>query len=256
MARANRHHIPGQVWHITHRCHKKEFLLKFAKDRRSWHSWLFEAKKRFGLCVLNYLVTSNHIHLLVRDGGKGEIARSMQLVAGRVAQEYNFRKKRKGAFWEDRYHATAVATDEHLIRCLLYIDFNMVRAGVVHHPVEWPEGGYAELQDDRQRYNVIDCEAMLELLGLSDQETLKLSRRQWADDFLESLRDASGREACWTESLAVGSVGFIRGVQGALGQKASDRQILRAEEGYVLREADLEYHANLPSKGIDDENPR
>jgi REP element-mobilizing transposase RayT len=27
MARANRHHIPGQVWHITQRCHKKAFLL-------------------------------------------------------------------------------------------------------------------------------------------------------------------------------------------------------------------------------------
>jgi len=24
MARANRHYIPGSVWHITHRCHKKE----------------------------------------------------------------------------------------------------------------------------------------------------------------------------------------------------------------------------------------
>ena len=29
MARANRHHLPGYVWHITHRCHKREFLLKF-----------------------------------------------------------------------------------------------------------------------------------------------------------------------------------------------------------------------------------
>ena len=28
MVRANRHHIPRQVRHITHRCHKKEFLLK------------------------------------------------------------------------------------------------------------------------------------------------------------------------------------------------------------------------------------
>ena len=27
MARAKRHYIPGQVWHITHQYHKKEFLL-------------------------------------------------------------------------------------------------------------------------------------------------------------------------------------------------------------------------------------
>ena len=34
MPRANRHYIPGYDWHITRRCHKKEFLLKFDKDRR------------------------------------------------------------------------------------------------------------------------------------------------------------------------------------------------------------------------------
>jgi hypothetical protein len=31
--------VPGQVWHITHRCHKKEFLLRFARDRRRWVDW-------------------------------------------------------------------------------------------------------------------------------------------------------------------------------------------------------------------------
>jgi hypothetical protein len=29
MPRANRHFLPGYVWHITHRCHRKNFLLKF-----------------------------------------------------------------------------------------------------------------------------------------------------------------------------------------------------------------------------------
>ena len=67
MASVSRHYIPGNVWHITHRCHKKEFLLKFGRDRRRWIEWLFEARKRYGLKVLNYMVTSNHVHLLVKD---------------------------------------------------------------------------------------------------------------------------------------------------------------------------------------------
>ncbi len=62
MARAKRHFLPGHVWHITHRCHKKDFLLKFARDRCRWLQWLFEAKKRYGIRILNYMVTSNHIH--------------------------------------------------------------------------------------------------------------------------------------------------------------------------------------------------
>jgi len=100
--------------------------------------WLFEAKKRYGLIVLNYMITSNHIHLLVADDdSKGVISRSMQLIAGRTAQEYNWRKNRKGAYWEDRYHATAVERDDHLFRCMAYLDLNMVRAGVVSHPSDW-----------------------------------------------------------------------------------------------------------------------
>jgi putative transposase len=99
MPRANRYFLPEYVWHITHRCHKKEFLLKFARDRRRWMYWLFQAKKPYGVRVLNYTVTSNHIHLLVKGARRREvIPRSMQLSAGRTAQEYNHRKNRKGAY--------------------------------------------------------------------------------------------------------------------------------------------------------------
>lgn len=128
MPRANRHYIPGYVWHVTHRCHKKEFLLRFGRDRRLWIKWLFEAKKRYGLSILNYMVTSNHIHLMVSDtGGRDTISKSIQLIAGRMGQEYNQRKIRKGAFWEDRYHAIAVAFDEHLFKCMVYIDIHPVK---------------------------------------------------------------------------------------------------------------------------------
>jgi putative transposase len=59
MPRGNRHHLAGCVWHITERCHRKQFLLKFARDRRAWVAWLYQARKRFGLCVLNYQVACN-----------------------------------------------------------------------------------------------------------------------------------------------------------------------------------------------------
>ena len=38
MPRAYRYFIPGQVWHITHRCHEKGFLQKFARDRDDLHT--------------------------------------------------------------------------------------------------------------------------------------------------------------------------------------------------------------------------
>jgi hypothetical protein len=80
MPRAHRHFLPGLVWHLTHRCHKREFLLKFARDRNNYLSWLYEARKRFGLCVLNYMVTSNHAHPLIKDTGEGSTQRSRTLL--------------------------------------------------------------------------------------------------------------------------------------------------------------------------------
>ena len=138
MARAKRHYIPGQIWHITHRCHKREFLLKFSKDRRRWLQWLYEAKRRYALTILNCMITSNHIHLsreardfasstCVDHGNRDVIPSSIKLVAGRTGQEYNQRKGRRGAFWEDRYHATAVEEGDHLFRCLVYIDMNPIK---------------------------------------------------------------------------------------------------------------------------------
>ena len=98
MPRAHRHYLAGQIWHLTHRCHQRQFLLKFARDRQAWIGWLFEARKRFSLCVLDYMVTSNHIHLLVHDlKGHEVIPRSIQLTAGRSGQQYNQRKEKEDA---------------------------------------------------------------------------------------------------------------------------------------------------------------
>ena len=53
MPRANRHFLPGLVWHLTHRCHERNFLLKFTPDRNNYLRWRYETCKRFGLCVLD-----------------------------------------------------------------------------------------------------------------------------------------------------------------------------------------------------------
>ncbi len=167
MPRASRHYLPGHIWHLMHRYQGKQFLLKFLKDRRIWVDWLYEARSRLGLCVLDYNVTSNHVHLIVRDRGGGEIARGMQLIAGCTGQQFNDRKRRRGAFWEDRYHATAIDSGKHLARCLVYVDLNMVRAGVVTHPRQRPTCGYREIQKPPRRFAIVDRDALAEVLEVS-----------------------------------------------------------------------------------------
>jgi putative transposase len=176
VARAKRHYIPGHAWHLTHRCHKREFLFKFAKNRNRWMYWLYLAKKEYSLILLDYIVTSNHIHLflLVYDNtGRMVIPKSIQLLAGRVGREYNIRKKRSDAFWEDRYHSTAVETGKHLMRCIIYIDLNMVRTGTINHPSEWFWSGFNEIQAPRRKKKLISYDKLSELAGFDSYENFQ-----------------------------------------------------------------------------------
>ncbi len=250
MARAHRHFVPGQIYHITHRCHKREFLLKYAKDRHRWLQWLFEAKKRYGLVILNYTVTSNHIHLLAYDSsGLDVVPRSMQLVAGRTGQEYNIRKKRKGSFWEDRYHATIIEDGEHLLRCIVYIDLNMVRARAVEHPNQWVHGGYREIQAPRRKCILIDYDQLKKLCGFDDFESFQEAHRKWVETAVGE--EISQRESTWTQAVAVGTDTFVEKIKKQLKALAIGRRISPTKDGWELREEVSAYNAFLGAQKVD-----
>jgi len=195
------------------------------------------------------MVTSNHIHLLVEDKGEGMIPRSIQLIAGRTAQDYNRRKKRKGAFWEDRYQATAVQADSHFVQCMLYIDLNMVRAGVVGHPSEWAFCGYNEIQSPPQRYSIIDRKRLMELVGIGVGGELSGTHNGWVDEILMS--GGTAKESKWTESIAVGNMRFIGTVREKLGIRAAGRDIIESGGSHELREPGVSYLVDFGPKNDD-----
>ncbi|MCC6450314.1 MAG: transposase [Candidatus Aureabacteria bacterium] len=207
MPRASRYILPGHLYHITHRCHNRSFLLKFSVDRNYYRACLREAAHRYKVSILGYCITRNHIHLIVCCLRPHSISRFMQFVEGRSAQQYNTRKKRKGAFWEDRYFCTMIQNGRYLWNCLRYIDLNMMRAGVVLHPSEWVWCGYSEFMGLRVRYRILDIPTLLVMLGFSDVENARKFYRE--DIALHSAAGDMKRRPVWTESLAVGDRAFV-----------------------------------------------
>lgn len=250
MPRANRHYLPGHVWHITHRCHNGEFLLKLARDRQRWIQWLREARRRYRLSILDYMVTSNHVHLLLSDdAGEKAIPESLRLVAGRTAREYNERKGRRGAFWEDRYHATAVESGEHLARCVAYIDTNMIRAGVVENPGQWPFCGYREIQEPRQRISLVNREKLAELTGSGSVSQLRENHFSWLESGLAGA--CAARQPEWTASVAVGNRVFVDEVRHRLGQAVKGRKVEKTGDRYFLKENVIAYNGDSGCENIE-----
>jgi hypothetical protein len=196
------------------------------------------------------MVTCNHVHLLVVDDGERDvIPKSMKLVAGRTAQEYNQRKHRKGAFWEDRYHATAVENGDHLARCMVYMDTNMVRAGAEDHPSQWSFCGYNEIQEPRRKNVLIDYDRLQRLLGFGSYEKLVRNHKGWIDEYLGNANKE--REEEWTDSIAVGNRPFVQKVKDILGFRGKGRKITRSGEGFQVREEASGYNEFFGAKKED-----
>lgn len=239
MPRANRYIQTGCLYHLTHRCHDRQFLFRFALVRNEYRNRLREALKTFNISTLAYCVTSNHTHLLVEARTPRAISRMMQKLEGEFAEWYNRRQRRSGAFWGDRYHCTMVDGGDYAWNCMKYIDLNMVRANVVVHPARWRWCGYDELIGKRQRYRLLDLECVLKWQNGIKQSVFM---REYEKAILRDIEMRElDRKAFWTESIAVGSQQFIQGVCDRIRYRVDLEQKEVSEGVWTVREAPVAY---------------
>ena len=113
--------------------------MKFDKDKKCWIHWLFEAKKRFGLTILNFTITSNHLLLETPSGNLSQI---MRHINGAYTTYFNVKRDRSGHLFQGRYKAILVDLDEYAKELSRYIHLNPVRAKMVETPEEYDWSSY------------------------------------------------------------------------------------------------------------------
>lgn len=206
MPRSSQYLLEGYTYHLTHRCHNRKFLLRFARDRDVYRKWLLKGVRRHGVSVYGFCITSNHVHIIVHVDHVEDVSSLMQLAAGSTAKQYNIRKGHLGSLWEHPYQCTMIQDGRHLFNCLCYVDLNMIRAGVVSHPTEWNWCGYNEIIGKRTRFRILNTDRLLESLGINGLDEFRKNYMEAIKQRLATNQQA--REAHWTESLAVGSHKF------------------------------------------------
>lgn len=249
MPRSSKYLLPGYTYHITQRCHGREYLLRFAKDRDTCLGWLREGVSRYRVPVYGYCITSNHIHVLAYADDEAAVSGLMHLVTGATAKRYNVRKERTGSMWEHPFHCTAVESGRHLLNCLVYINMNMVRAGAVSHPQAWKWCSHDELVGQRQRYRILNLDRLIESLGAGNKDDLA----EWYEENLERRMRGRrmAREAHWSESLAVGSQPFVmRAIQEHSDRRSFSFSEVPGDSGtmWSVREAQCPYGTFPPLK--------
>jgi putative transposase len=152
MARLPRLTIPGYPHHVIQRGNNRQPIFATDEDYRELLALLEEHARAAGVAVHAYVLMSNHVHLLATPETADGIPQMMQAVGRRYVRFFNRRQARTGTLWEGRYRSTIIQAERYLLACMVYIDLNPVRAGMVDAPESYPwssHGHYVSGRPDR-----------------------------------------------------------------------------------------------------------
>jgi putative transposase len=151
MARLPRLTLPAYPHHVIQRGNNRQPIFASNANYEDLLVLLSENATRFGVAIHSYVLMSNHFHLLATPSTADGLPQMMQAVGRRYVRHFNDTQGRSGTLWEGRYKSTLIQTERYLLACMVYIDLNPVRAGLVALARDYPwssHGHYIGLRSD------------------------------------------------------------------------------------------------------------
>jgi putative transposase len=123
--------------HVIQRGNNRQPCFLAAEDYIAYLQDLTDAARHGSCAVHAYVLTTNHVHLLVTGVELGSVSRMMQWLGRRYVACFNTRYRRTGTLWEGRFKASLVDTRRYLLTCYRYIELNPVRAAMAADPADY-----------------------------------------------------------------------------------------------------------------------
>ncbi len=143
MARTARVKSETGIYHIMIRGINKELLLEDEEDNQKFLAVLKECKNISHFKIYAYCLMGNHIHLLLKTETEG-LEQIFKRIGARYVYYYNWKYKRSGHLFQDRFKSEPVDKDSYLLTVLRYIHNKPVAAGLVTAPEQYRWSSYKE----------------------------------------------------------------------------------------------------------------
>lgn len=130
----------GQCYHVLNRANRKAEVFHEPADYSAFRNLMARAQKQVELPLLAACLMPNHVHLVVRPHGEGDVARWMQWLFTTHARHYHEKHDTTGHVWQGRYKHCMVQHDQHLLTLLRYVERNALRARLVSRAEDWRWG--------------------------------------------------------------------------------------------------------------------
>jgi putative transposase len=225
-----------------------------------------ELRKRASLLYDDTLLDAWHASSWERFAARvfdvSELMRSLQ---SKIARWFNYTHNRRGRFWADRFKSVLLEDEKAMFDCLLYIELNPVRAGIVKRPEEF-EGSslyYREVKDDKwmvpiteitrrpKRFEALqDYKSCIYYRGsvATKENQAVISKRLLAEEEARGFKTEGSftkRIRHFTDGVVIGSEEFVR---AKIEQLRESGQYLRRKN--PVRQMDGIHTSLRPQRGM------
>lgn len=191
MPRRARKPSESGIFHVMLRGIDRQVIFQDDEDCEKYLQCLGNCKEVSGFTLYAYCLMGNHVHLLLQEGAES-LAQVFKRLGVRYVYWYNWKYKRTGHLFQDRFKSEPIEDDAYFLAVFRYICQNPVKAGLCKRPEEYPWSSYYPNSPYR---SLVDGEKIRELI--SPAEFPAFLRQDSPDLFLDVERDGrlSDREA-------------------------------------------------------------
>lgn len=151
MARKARKESGTKIYHLVNRGIERRSIFAEKRERTRMENIIRESYRKYEIRFYAYCIMPNHFHMLVQ-GELEALASFMAVISAKYALYYNYKHRRSGYVFQNRYRSQCVENESYFWNCLRYIHLNPVKANLARDLVDYRYGSM------REYYTILDEE--------------------------------------------------------------------------------------------------
>ncbi len=138
MPRVARITLENACYHVITRGNQKQNVFLMDQDYYKYLRLLKKYKERYKFKLYAFCLMPNHVHLIMQVGATDKLKKIMHGLNLSYTQYFNYKHKKSGHLWQDRFKSKIIESEVYLLECVNYIENNPLRASLISDIKKYP----------------------------------------------------------------------------------------------------------------------
>ena len=147
MPRKGRRESGTMFYHVIVKGINNEKIYHQQREKVYFKKKILKYLKKYDVELYAYCIMSNHAHLIIK-AELPVLSAFMAVVLAEYAVYYNFKHRRNGHVFQNRFVSECIETEAYYWNCLRYIHMNPVKANMVKEPIRYRYSSLVEYKMD------------------------------------------------------------------------------------------------------------